>query len=93
MKNQSERANRWRRFSKTVINHIEKYTVPQYGDWPNDQLCEFEIKDIIREMKRYINRAETSCRGYDEQLRDCLKLAHYACELWYSKKENNGDMI
>lgn len=78
----SKRLNFWKEFSKDVDDHVEYYTVPQYGDYPDDQLCEFEKRDIIVNMKRYLNRIDTNARGEVEAARDCLKLAHYASELY-----------
>ena len=75
----------WSNFSANVDHHIRNYTIPQYGDFPDDQ-CEqdFDECDIASNIKRYANRVGRGRRGIDEQLRDCLKMAHYACIL-YSK--------
>ena len=77
----SRRENEWMDFAVDVAEHIEKYTVPQYGDLPDDQASGFSIEDIQTNMRRYINRVGRNARGEAEALRDCYKLAHYACML------------
>jgi len=78
----SHRLNRWRAFNEAVEMHVENYTVPQYGDWPDDQLNEFDDHDIVMNMKRYTNRLESNARGREEMIRDYLKIAHYVSELF-----------
>ena len=75
----SNRGFEWRRFSTDVLDHIEEYTVPQYGDSPNDQASSFTLSEIQMNMKRYLNRMTTGQRGQEEQLRDMYKIAHYSC--------------
>ena len=82
----SSRLKFWNEFSPLVADHVENYTVPQYGDYPYDQMTAFTIEEIVMNMKRYLNRALSNQRGIEESLRDCLKLAHYASELWAKKK-------
>jgi len=77
----SKRQQFWQEFQALVAGHIEHYTVPQYGDWPDDQLSDFTARDIVVNMQRYLNRVDSNARGPAEAARDCLKLAHYACEL------------
>lgn len=78
----SKRGEQWLAFSKLVLEHIENYTVPQYGDLPDDQAAGFNIQDIAQNIKRYQNRAQTNARGTVESRRDCLKTAHYACIMY-----------
>lgn len=75
----SLRGQEWLEFARDVMEHIENYTVPQYGDMPNDQMTSASIDDIKHDMTRYINRMGSNARGATEALRDMLKLAHYAC--------------
>lgn len=79
------REKEWNNFAANVAKHIVEYTIPQYGDYPFDQ-CEedFTVADISTNIKRYLNRMGKSQRGDEDQLRDCLKIAHYAC-IMYSK--------
>lgn len=76
----SIRGQEWIAFSNLVLKHIEEYTVPQYGDKPNDPLHqEWKIEDCIRAISKYANRHGKGQRGKEEELRDLLKIAHYAC--------------
>jgi hypothetical protein len=84
----SQRWHQWFEFASKVSDHIEDYTVKQYGDMPNDQASEFTIRDIVQNMRRYLNRVESNARGHEEAVRDCMKLAHYACML-HAKLEDN----
>lgn len=74
----SGRLAEWLNFAFQVGAHVESYTVPQYGDLPDDPLSSFSEDDIITQLKRYINRASTNARGFEESQRDMLKVAHYA---------------
>lgn len=69
----------WRIFGRRVDNHIKTYTVPQYGDAPDDQVQTMSPEMMVENMKRYLNRFGTNQRGPEDQKRDLLKLAHYAC--------------
>lgn len=80
-KNYSKRAFEWNNFSNVVLNHIENYTVPQYGDKGEDQCTEFSESDFITQMKKYLNRYGKNSREGQEKL-DLLKIAHYACMLY-----------
>lgn len=75
----SNRRSEWNAFSYLVGCHIDDYTVPQYGDMPDDQLTEYTFDDCIKQMAKYCNRAKTNARGPEEMKRDMLKIAHYAC--------------
>ena len=75
----SKRGVEWTGFAHTVADHIENYCVPQYGDFPDDQMTTASIEDIKHDMQRYINRMGRNSRGTEESIRDMLKLAHYAC--------------
>ena len=77
----SSRGKEWTYFADDVLNHIEEYTVPQYGDYPDDQLTTFSIEEIGAQLKRYNSRIDSNSRGFEEAARDCLKIAHYACVL------------
>jgi hypothetical protein len=79
----SKKSEEWVEFSKKVFNHIEEYTIPQYGDYP-DLTTDFTIQDIKAQLVRYVGRVGSGVRGEKEALRDCKKIAHYACVL-YSK--------
>ena len=42
----SNRGIQWREFYNLVMSHIEEYTVPQYGDMPDDQASLFTIDSV-----------------------------------------------
>ena len=67
----------WREFADAVEDHIANYTIPQYGDWPDDQMSTFTDEDIKTAIARYENRRGKGARGIYEEMRDCLKIAHY----------------
>ena len=87
----SKRGEEWNEFAKLVGRHVEEYTVPQYGDAPNDAVEGFSEHDIAMNLKRYVNRLETSQRGPVEAQRDLLKIAHY-CAILYFKRKKAGDV-
>ncbi len=87
----SHRAKLWNLFSSAVTMHIERYTLPQYGDFPNDALTSYDSDIIINMLNKYITRLKNeNMRGEREKLRDCLKIAHFSSELWY-KLHNESD--
>lgn len=77
----SNRAKEWEGFSGEVTDHIENYTVPQYGDAPDDMVETFTPADIKANLLRYVGRIGYNARGPEEAKRDALKIAHYACLL------------
>lgn len=79
------RSNRlllWDCFSDEVGRHIEEYTVPQYGDFPGDNVSSWTEEDCMKEIKKYANRMDTNARGELESTRDLMKMAHYASLVW-----------
>lgn len=77
----SNRAQEWDGFAGAVHDHIEGYTVPQYGDAPSDPVSAYTVADIKRQLERYVSRIGTGARGRAETMRDAFKIAHYACLL------------
>jgi hypothetical protein len=75
----SNRGNDWIDFAAVVLKHIEEYTVPQYGDKPNDQVENWSVEDCIRQIGKYIARFGKNQRGESDQEKDIIKIAHYAC--------------
>lgn len=67
-----------------VLEHIEHYTVPQYGDAPNDQAETWTSQDCSKAIVKYLNRFNTNQRGIEERKRDILKMAHYL-QMYFSK--------
>ena len=76
--NVSDRGNDWEEFSFRVLDHIENYTVPQYGDKGSDQCTDYDDRDFKKQIKKYANRLDSNMRGTVEAKRDLLKICHYA---------------
>ena len=64
----SNRGNEWMGFAEVVDEHIENYTVPQYGDMPEDQMTTASLDDIKHNIKRYMNRLGSNARGEKESM-------------------------
>jgi len=87
----SLRAAEWQSFATRVFNHIEIYTVPQYGDKGHDQCSEFSESDFITQMKKYLNRYGKNSREGQQRL-DLLKIAHYAGMLYTKLSEEQQEL-
>lgn len=90
----SKRADMWDHFARKVHNHVEDYTVPQYGDAPDDLLSTFTPDQCMAQVKKYAARFGRNSRpGQDEM--DLLKMAHYISEVWWKldigRKPDNAD--
>ena len=79
----SIRGQQFEWFANKVIEHIETYTVPQYGDYPNDQVEEWTPELCIAQIGKYSARFGKNSREGQELL-DLIKIAHYA-QIAYSK--------
>ena len=79
----SQRCLAWSKFALDVSEHIEGYTVPQYGDKPNDNVESWTAEDCIKQVLKYLNRRGKSQRQGEEKL-DLIKCAHYI-QLAYDK--------
>lgn len=79
----SIRSQQFEWFANQVIEHIETYTVPQYGDYPNDQVEEWTPELCIAQIGKYSARFGKNSREGQELL-DLIKIAHYA-QIAYSK--------
>lgn len=73
-------------FAGQVLDHVDGYTVPQYGDGPHDNVEGWSEEDIKKALERYVRRMGKNARGDQEAERDLLKIAHYACIAW-SKRQ------
>lgn len=85
------RLQEWWNFSDDVEEHIQEYTIPQYGDYPQDQLTTTTNECIVHDMKRYLNRFGKGQRGIKEAMRDMLKVAQYAGVLYNRLQQEQGD--
>lgn len=74
----TKRGKEWMEFSKIVLDHIENYTVPQYGDAGQDLATEYLAEKCFQEIEKYLKRRHTNQRP-DQFLKDPLKMAHYLC--------------
>lgn len=80
------RGRMWLSFADDVLEHIEDYTVPQYGDAPNDLASTWTEHQMIDNIDKYIRRAKTHVRE-DCRYTDLLKIAHYSCMIYHKRKE------
>lgn len=72
----SQRGRMWNVFARDVLQHIELYTVPQYGDAGEDIASEYTRQHCLDQVKKYLARAGRGARPGEER-RDLLKMAHY----------------
>lgn len=72
----SKRGKNWVRFSNVVLDHIETYTVPQYGDEGSDLASTYSAEDCVKQAQKYIARFGKNSRPGQEKL-DLIKAAHY----------------
>ncbi len=86
----SVRGYNWEEFSYVVLEHIDGYTVPQYGDFPNDQVEQWSADDCIKQIHKYANRFGKNQPGPEDQLLDIIKMAHYA-SLAYEKLRSKNE--
>lgn len=88
-----DRAGDWQRFHQQMLRHIEEYTRPQYENEDNtvDQVGAYCSEDCIRAINRYMARFKRNYRGNREQLRDMLKIAHYAQFAYDKLKDELGE--
>lgn len=73
----AQRTKDWNEFATKVADHIENYTVPQYGDAPNDNVESWSAQDCIAQVQKYAVRFGKNQRAGQEEL-DLMKIAHYA---------------
>lgn len=88
----SNRGKELSTFCEILIDHVEEYTVPQYGDAPNDQVESWDSAQCVKQIGKYAARFESNARGFQEKFTDLKKIGHYAClaffKLW---RETYGD--
>jgi len=85
----SKRGKAWLEFSSLVLQHIEEYTVPQYGDEGDDLADDYEPEDALRNITKYVKRFGKNARPA-EQTRDFVKIAHYAQIAYYVWRKKNA---
>lgn len=77
----TNRGRQFAYFAKQVTKHVDLYTVPQYGDSPDDMVESWTPTHVINQMQKYLKRMENNGRGDEDNILSCKKLAHYACIL------------
>lgn len=80
------RGQEWLDFSEEVFDHIKNYSIPQYGDAPNDNVSEWTAEDCVKQIEKYAKRFGKNAREGQDEI-DLKKIAHYAC-LAFGKMED-----
>lgn len=75
---ESEKAFTWSIFAAIVYKHIENYSVPQYGPTLSENTDVESAEDCRKYIAKYLRRAGSERRGRIEELRDLVKIAHFA---------------
>jgi hypothetical protein len=76
MSSLSKRGTSWLKFANKVLDHIEHYTVPQYGDMGKDIASEYTVQHCIDQSAKYGERVGRNSRE-GQDLLDRIKSAHY----------------
>lgn len=64
-------------FSDAVLRHIDTYTVPQYGDYPDDNAADYTILECLWQIRKYATRYGRNQRPGQNAV-DMIKIGHYA---------------
>jgi len=93
----SLRSQDWQVYAAEVLEHIEVYTLTQYGDKLKDDASDYTPEYCVAQVRKYTARFGRNARP-DEAYLDLLKMGHYAQlaatrmkELKEAKKENCDD--
>jgi hypothetical protein len=87
-----DRLEHWLSFSEQVFEHIQDYTLTQYGSPEGtEQIENFTVETCFQNMIRYINRRNSNVRGNKEKLRDLFKIAHYSQFIYDKLKKELGE--
>jgi hypothetical protein len=65
----------WEQFSDEVRSHVAEYAALQYSD---SYTTLHTPEQCVTAIAKYVNRFGKNMRGPTEQVRDMLKIAHYA---------------
>lgn len=80
----SSREKEWDEFEVIASSHIVNYANLQFGDKGEDQVTDWSKEDILKQIRKYaLRNTNENRRGRLEVLRDMLKIAHYACMLFW----------
>jgi hypothetical protein len=83
------RSKEWRMFSYLVEQHVNNYTIPQYGDAPDDEVEGWTPEMCAMAIQKYTKRFSSNQRGTQETRKDMLKIAHFACLAYWKLKERD----
>lgn len=86
----SNRGNQWIKFAQLVFDHVEDYTIPQYGDAPDDQVEDWTSKECIRAIGKRCARFGSNSRE-NQELLDLKKMAHEACLAYFKAMKELED--
>lgn len=79
-------------FGAVVEEHIKNYTIPQYGDAPGDSVSKYTPEQCVMIMEKYCRRFQDNRRGRLEQLRDMVKISHFACITFWKMKPTREEI-
>ena len=85
------RGKMWINFSGEVLDHIDAYTIPQYGDFPKDLAATWDEAQVIKEVEKYLHRIKSAMRP-DCRYTDLLKMSHYLCMLYHIRKREDKEI-
>lgn len=74
----SQKSIQWYIFADIAEDHIENYAVPQYGPDIKENPDVQNTEDCLKYIAKYRNRHGAERRGRLEELRDLVKIAHFA---------------
>lgn len=83
----------WDMFAAIVSKHVAEYAVPQYGDYPADNMSTMSAEDCQKQISKYASRFGTNARGQEEGLLDLLKIAHYAGMAYMKHKDLESKFV
>ena len=66
------------KFCNHVGMHIQQYVETQYGNFPDKTIAKFTPEKIQGKLEAYVDRIGKSARGEVDEIRDALKIAHFA---------------
>jgi len=92
MKTATKRELEFITFSEITKSHINNYTIPQYGDKPDDEIESCTPEQCVRAIQKYARRFGAERRGRLEELRDMVKIAHTACVAFYKMNPSTEEV-
>lgn len=89
----SKRLDDVKSFCEQLLHHVEHYTIPQYGDYPDDYLSRMTVTDCMKHIQKYVIRNDRGKvnGGAPRQCQDMLKIAHYAAHAYFLLRDRDGN--